>query len=91
MNIQAMMEIRDVGNNDPVNHPGHYNVIDNHGQAHECIEVIQTLGLSFNVGNAFKYVWRAGRKDETKTIEDLKKAIFYLLQEVDYLETKYDT
>ena len=42
----------------------------------ECIQVTQHF--NFNRGNAIKYIWRAGEKDETKEIEDLKKAIQYL-------------
>lgn len=45
----------------------------------ECIEVIETnpiLRDSFILGNAFKYIWRAGRKGDAKT--DLAKALWYL-------------
>lgn len=58
-----------------VNHPDHYQAGD-----YECIDVIEALGLGFNLGNAFKYIWRAGRKGDAT--EDLKKAIVYLEREV---------
>jgi len=58
---------------DQVNHPLHY-TSDPSG-----IEAIQiTRHRNFNVGNAFKYLWRAGLKDESKTIQDLEKAMFYI-------------
>lgn len=44
----------------------------------ECITVIEDLGLDFPLGNALKYLWRAGRKDSAKTLQDLEKARFYV-------------
>jgi hypothetical protein len=67
--------------NDMVNHPKHY-TSDPSGV--ECIEI--TRHRNFNIGNAFKYLWRAGLKDDRKTIEDLKKAIFYISDEINRLE-----
>ena len=70
---------------DQVNHPEHY-TSDPSG-----IEAIQiTRHRNFNIGNAFKYLWRAGLKDEAKTIQDLEKAIFYIKDEINRLEGKYD-
>lgn len=57
--------------NDPVNKPAHYR---NHASGVECIEV--TRAMSFDLGNAFKYVFRHG--DKGKPIEDLNKALWYL-------------
>lgn len=71
---------------DMVNHPSHYNVIDRRGVHHECLDVVQALELNFNSGNAFKYLWRAGKKNKEKTIEDLKKAVFYISEEINTLE-----
>lgn len=68
---------------DMVNHPPHY-TSDPSGV--ECIEITQHR--NFCVGNAIKYLWRAGLKDDgngeiqAKTIEDLKKAVFYINQEI---------
>jgi hypothetical protein len=67
--------------NDMVNHPKHY-TSDPSGV--EAIEI--TRHRNFNIGNAIKYLWRAGLKDEKKTIEDLKKAIFYISDEINRLE-----
>ena len=58
---------------DPVNHPAHYTM----GNI-EVIDVIETYELKYHLGNAVKYILRAGKKDPSKTIEDLKKAQWYL-------------
>lgn len=55
---------------DYVNHPPHYG---GHPSGVECIAI--TRRLSFNIGNAVKYVWRAERKNGE---EDLRKAEWYL-------------
>ena len=47
-------------------------------------------GTNFNIGNAFKYLWRAGIKDDKKHIEDLQKAIFYIQDEINRLEGNYE-
>jgi Protein of unknwon function (DUF3310) len=67
---------------DVVNHPPHY-TSDPSGV--ECIEI--TRHRNFNIGNAIKYLWRAGLKDSNKDIEDLKKAIFYINDEIKRLES----
>ena len=64
-----------------VNHPSHYA----DGAPAECIEVIEALGMDFHTANAFKYVWRAGRKDPKKTIQDLEKAVWYLSRKIKLL------
>lgn len=65
-----------------VNHPQHYNSLparcDKCGDFIECIEVVRHMG--FNTGNAIKYIWRSDYKENT--IEDLKKAIWYLEDEI---------
>lgn len=66
---------------DPVVHPSHYTF-----GRFEVIDVIEDWKLGFALGNAVKYVARAGRKDPAKTIEDLKKARFYLDREIARLE-----
>lgn len=68
---------------DSVNHPDHY-TSDPSGV--ECIQI--TRHRNFNVGNAFKYLWRAGLKQDPgkdaleKQVEDLRKAIFYINDEI---------
>ena len=67
--------------NDPVNHPAHYT---SHPSGVECIEV--TRHMNFNIGNAIKYLWRHGAKGNP--IEDLKKAAFYINDEIKRLENE---
>lgn len=62
---------------DPVTHPSHY-TSDPSGI--ECLQI--TRHRNFNIGNAIKYLWRAGIKNEATQIEDLKKAIFYIEDEI---------
>lgn len=61
---------------DHINHPPHYT---SHPSGIECIQI--TEHMNFNLGNAIKYIWRAGLKDEY-AIEDLKKAAWYLDREI---------
>ena len=64
-----------------VNHPKHYN---QHPSGVECIDIIRWY--AFNVGVAMKHLWRAGLKPGESAVEDIKKAIWYLQNEVDRLE-----
>jgi len=52
----------------------------------ECIECIEQQGLGYHIGNAFKYIWRAGKKDKTKEIEDLNKAKWYIERRIKQLQ-----
>lgn len=70
---------------DMVNHPDHYGGKDN---IYEHIKVVEAWGLDYWTGNATKYIARAGKKDPSKEIEDLRKAIFYLQDKVNRLEKK---
>jgi hypothetical protein len=66
-----------------VAHPSHYfNAArcKRCGHPIECIDVAQHMG--FNLGNVLKYVWRAGAKDRSKLLEDLKKAAQYIAFEI---------
>lgn len=65
-----------------INHPNHYAA----GREYEPVAVIQDWDLNFALGNTVKYISRAGRKDASKTIEDLKKAKWYLDWYIQYLE-----
>jgi hypothetical protein len=67
--------------NDPVNKPKHYL---SHPSGIECIQVTRHMG--FNLGNAVKYIWRCDLKKDA--IEDLKKAIWYLEDEINLREGK---
>ena len=61
--------------NDKVNHPSHYT---KHPSGVECIQI--TEHMNFCLGNAFKYIWRCGLKDDE--IEDLEKAKWYIEREI---------
>jgi hypothetical protein len=61
--------------NDNVNHPRHYT---KHPSGVECIQI--TEHMSFNLGNAMKYIWRADLKGNQ--IEDLEKALWYINREI---------
>lgn len=60
---------------DPVNNPAHYT---EHPSGVECIQI--TEHMNFNLGNAFKYIWRADLKNDA--VEDLNKARWYLEREI---------
>ena len=47
----------------------------------EAFDVIDAFDLDFNLGNAFKYIARAGKKDSK--VEDLRKAVTYLNREIE--------
>jgi len=84
-----------------VDHPAHYGGANN---PYEAVKVIEAWKLGFNLGNTVKYICRAGKKAEdpsgrlghedqqklaqTKLVEDLKKAQFYLVREIQNLEAK---
>lgn len=59
-----------------VNHPPHYN---SHPSGVECIQVVEHM--SFNIGNAIKYLWRADHT--TDPITNLKKAAWYINREIE--------
>ena len=62
---------------DLIDHPGHYN---SHPSGVECIDIVESM--SFNVGNAIKYLWRAGSKDREDAITALRKAQWYVGREI---------
>lgn len=61
---------------DPVNHPSHYT---SHPSGVECIAIAEHM--TFNLGNAIKYLWRAG--DKGNMIQDLEKAAWYIAREIE--------
>ena len=64
---------------DAVNHPKHYT---SHPSGIECIQITQHM--NFCVGNAMKYLWRAGLKGAA--LEDLRKAQWYIECEIKRVE-----
>lgn len=65
---------------DPIN-PAHYQGFSNGAQVIDIVE-----RLPYNRGAAIKYLARAGRKDPTKHVEDLRKALWYTQREIDRIE-----
>lgn len=66
---------------DKINHPKHYT---NHPSGIECIEITQHH--DFCIGNAIKYLWRAGIKDADTEVEDLEKAIWYINKKIELIK-----
>ena len=66
---------------DNVDHPTHYNA---HPSGVECIDIVEHM--TFNTGSAIKYLWRAGLKEHAPTIEDLRKARWYIDREIERLD-----
>ena len=66
---------------DPVTRPSHYT----DGKI-EVIDYIDDKKLGFCLGNAIKYISRAGKKDPAKTVEDLRKAVWYIERHIKKLE-----
>lgn len=73
--------MRDSSTHDPVNRPAHYT----DGKI-EVIDFIEDKKLGFHLGNVVKYIARAGKKDSTKELEDLKKGAWYLQRRIKQLE-----
>lgn len=69
---------------DAVSNPSHYV----EGRKYEPRKVISDWGLNFNLGNAIKYISRAGRKGSAS--EDLRKAIQYIEFELEDLDKIHD-
>lgn len=65
-----------------VDHPAYYGGEDN---PYEAIKIIEALDLGFCLGNAIKYIVRAGEKDTTAEAEDLRKAVWYLERRIQQL------
>lgn len=61
-----------------VSHPKHYN----QGRF-EVVEVIEDQGLGYHLGNAVKYICRAGKKDPKKVVVDLQKAVWYIERKIE--------
>ena len=79
--VKLVDEAKTPPHNDPINHPAHYTT----GKI-EVIDFIDDKELTYCLGNAVKYIARAGKKDPNKTIEDLKKAAWYINHEIERME-----
>ena len=64
---------------DVVNHPAHYT-----DGKFETIDAIESWRLGYHLGNAVKYISRAGKKSKDTELEDLRKARWYIKRYLDY-------
>lgn len=86
--LKEMLDKEEIST-DNVNHPEQYT---KHPSGIECIDIAKYY--DFCIGNAFKYLWRAGLKkdasleDKQKEVEDLKKAIWYINKKIELIENK---
>lgn len=69
--------------NDPVN-PNHYKDLGEYSATH----MIPRWGLGFELGNALKYIQRAGKKPGATEVVDLKKAIWYIQRRIHLIDPK---
>lgn len=68
---------------DDVNHPSWYA----DGKI-EVIDFIEDRKFGYCLGNACKYIARAGRKDPEKEVQDLKKAVWYINRRIQEIENQ---
>lgn len=66
-------------NNDIINHPAHYT-----DGKFETIAAIESWRLGYHLGNAVKYISRAGKKSKDTELEDLRKARWYIKRYLDH-------
>jgi len=77
--VLGMYQISKQGELDPVNHPSHYT----DGKI-EVIDYIEDKAFNYHLGNAIKYISRAGKKDDAVT--DLKKAVWYINRYIELIK-----
>lgn len=79
-NLMKLSLLERMEQNDNVNHPSHYTS----GNI-EVIDFIEDQKLDYHLGNAVKYISRAGKKDPAKIVEDLQKAVWYINRKINLL------
>ena len=67
-----------MSDHETVDHPQHYGG----DTVYEHIKVVRAWGLNYELGNATKYICRAGKKPGVSAIEDLEKAMWYIQHEI---------
>lgn len=67
--------VKHLPKHDPIEKPKHYL---SHPSGIECIRI--TEHMTFTLGNAIKYIWRADLKNG---VEDLEKARWYITREIE--------
>jgi len=69
-----------------INHPLHYG-----GDVpYEHVKVVEDWRLGYHLGNATKYMCRAGRKRGHDSTEELQKAAWYLRKQAELMGAGYD-
>lgn len=91
--VRTMIKHDDHSRNNMVDHPQHYGGADN---PYEAIKVIEawldpSASYGFCIGNALKYICRAGKKSGSSTRQDLEKAIWYLNRACEEAKTNEET
>lgn len=71
-----------LASHESVDHPPHYGG----DTKYEVIKVLEAWNLDFHLGNVVKYVARAGKKDKSKELQDLEKALWYLERKIELLK-----
>ena len=75
-------QLADIERREGVDHPDYYK-----RGGIEAIDAIEAWGLGFHLGNVVKYIARAGRKT-ADSLQDLRKAAWYLDREIERMEHK---
>jgi len=87
LDISAISKSKEISSKEPeessVSHPKHYGG----NTTYEAIKVIEAWDLDFSLGNAIKYISRAGKKDPSKEVEDLEKAVWYIKRKIERLKS----
>lgn len=73
LSIERYSEQEKIAHKPSIDHPAHYQ-----SKGIEAIDVIDAFDLDFCLGNAIKYILRAGRKDKETKLQDIEKAMWYL-------------
>lgn len=73
-------------NAEKIDHPAYYQAANDPVRVYECVKVIEAWGLSFCLGNALKYICRAGKKPGVDAAEDLEKCVWYVRHEIERLK-----
>jgi len=83
----AITNVRDLINKKSVDHPTYYGGESN---PYEVIKVCEAWALDKDayLFNVVKYVARAGKKNVSKELEDLEKAVFYLKRKIENLKNE---
>lgn len=72
-------------NTEQVEHPQHYGGKDN---IYEVIKIAEYYNTDLYIFNLLKYCLRAGVKNKSTEIEDLKKGAWYLQRKIDRLQAQ---